>query len=498
MGSEMCIRDRVRAKQMGGDIVALPFVAHIYAASNNSSGDMTSSYDAWVSVRWARLHEPLDAGTIVPTSPLPDLCLSPLSPALEVQRRELQREAASGWRMWTNNLLSIVRLPHSIALTTSFCAITLGQCLLHTHVEDTSAIVRIGPNPVDGSYAQFYISYCGINISISIVGGNRPLRVLIEPVGCGNAGNLMRPGEMGELVPRNPVNCSDFLMVGSLRYVWQRLGRAFVNEDASFIFQPAGFLHPGILRPTRKPIRSVPVPSPLDSEPHAVWSFAEGAIGLSEVPEGHLGLSLSQVRQEVAAAAAAEAAASATFGDAAEIKEAVQAAVMWNTIYTPAEYGPTLPVSRAWDFIPGKHDSDWAYVLFDWDNFFASYMMSLDPRPAAKSLSYSNLIQVVRSRTSRGFVPNYSAGGSKSVDRSEPPVGARVLLELYRRYGDIWIVRLLYNDLRAWSDWFLRYRADGPFGIISLGSDTISGYQDVSAGTMQGARYESGLDNSPM
>ena len=38
----------------------------------------------------------------------------------------------------------------------------------------------------------------------------------------------------------------------------------------------------------------------------------------------------------------------------------------------------------------------------------------------------------------------------------------------------------------------------GPLGLVSLGSDHIDGYRDSAAGTMQGARFESGLDNSPM
>jgi len=52
-------------------------------------------------------------------------------------------------------------------------------------------------------------------------------------------------------------------------------------------------------------------------------------------------------------------------------------------------------------------------------------MSSLDPR--SKAIAYSNLIQVVRSKTAKGMIPNYSAGGSKSVDRTEPPIGAKVL-----------------------------------------------------------------------
>ena len=280
-------------------------------------------------------------------------------------------------------------------------------------------------------------------------------------------------------------------------------------------------------------------------------------------------------------ARAAELARYAEFGEHAEVKEALQAATMWNYIYTPAEYGPFLPVSRAWNFVKHNVNLDWAYVIFDWDNIFASYMTSLDPR--AKDIAYSNYIQVVRSRTARGMVPNYSAGGTKSVDRTEPPIGAKVLREMHRKYGerhaatppympshtrthshtpshtpytpshtpytpshtlthpphplytlthphtplthtptpssplttsqynpsyplthpyaplgDDWLVELLFDDLLRWSDWFAAERMHGPLGLVSLGSDHIDGYSDSAAGTMQGSRFESGLDNSPM
>ena len=60
------------------------------------------------------------------------------------------------------------------------------------------------------------------------------------------------------------------------------------------------------------------------------------------------------------------------YGEQAEVKEALQAATMWNYIYTPAEYGPFLPVSRAWNFVKGNVNLDWAYVIFDWDNTFGT------------------------------------------------------------------------------------------------------------------------------
>ena len=66
-------------------------------------------------------------------------------------------------------------------------------------------------------------------------------------------------------------------------------------------------------------------------------------------------------------------------------------------------------------------------------------------------------------------------------------VGAKVLLEMYTKYKDEWIVELLFDDLLDWSNWFLRARVLPPAGLISLGGNG-----------MQGARFESGLDNSPM
>ena len=74
----------------------------------------------------------------------------------------------------------------------------------------------------------------------------------------------------------------------------------------------------------------------------------------------------------------------------------------------------------------------------------------------------------------------------------------QVLLEMHRKYADDWLVQLLFDDLYDWNTWFVTSRALGPAGIISLGSDTIDGFDGDAAGTMQGARFESGLDNSPM
>ena len=136
--------------------------------------------------------------------------------------------------------------------------------------------------------------------------------------------------------------------------------------------------------------------------------------------------------------------------------------------------------------------------LKDWDNLFASLLAGLDN----KEIAYSNLFQVVKSKTAAGFIPNWSTGGVKSQDRTEPPIGARVLWELYKKYNEKWIIEALWDDLLDWNDWFMSNRILQPFGLVGLGSH----YESHSPGTrkyivsdiMQAARWESGLDNSPM
>ena len=176
------------------------------------------------------------------------------------------------------------------------------------------------------------------------------------------------------------------------RYLWFRGGDVAVDAASGAVtLSPRGHATPTVVSPTRSPTAGLQLPAPLAAAPHAAYSLGGGRpLGLREGGGG--APSLDAVRTVVRAARATELARYAAYGEHAEVKEALQAATMWNYIYTPAEYGPFLPVSRAWNFVKGNVNLDWAYVIFDWDNIFASYMTSLDPR--AKDIAYSNYIQV--------------------------------------------------------------------------------------------------------
>jgi len=56
-------------------------------------------------------------------------------------------------------------------------------------------------------------------------------------------------------------------------------------------------------------------------------------------------------------------------------------------------------------------------------------MLSLD----AKEQGYSALIQVIKAKTAEGFVPNTAASVNKAR-HTQPPVGSKVLLEMYKKY----------------------------------------------------------------
>eukprot|EP01051_Picozoa_sp_SAG22_P013181 SAG22_NODE_1450_length_4395_cov_19.169926_4_plen_96_part_00 len=95
-------------------------------------------------------------------------------------------------------------------------------------------------------------------------------------------------------------------------------------------------------------------------------------------------------------------------------------------------------------------------------------------------------------------MPNFAAGGLRSQDRTEPPIGAKVTLDLVKKFGADamkWVVKIVFNDLLDWSDWFIRKRLKPPLMMVALGTFND---QTGQAGNMQDARYESGLDNSPM
>lgn len=165
----------------------------------------------------------------------------------------------------------------------------------------------------------------------------------------------------------------------------------------------------------------------------------------------------------------------------------------WDTIYEAEHDRICSPVSRIWN-------NNWGgYVLFDWDTYFAALMASVEN----KELAQLNAIAITDEVTERGFIPNFGAANDlKSRDRSQPPVGSFVCMEIYKKWPEKWFLERVYPILLGWNRWFSTHRMTKE-GYLCWGSDLFEPVNDMfvechSIQDWQGAAFESGLDNSPM
>jgi len=171
--------------------------------------------------------------------------------------------------------------------------------------------------------------------------------------------------------------------------------------------------------------------------------------------------------------------------------EGMWRSVIWNTIYAPSLGRPVTVVSRDW-CVDGNYGD---FVLFEWDTFFSA----LQAAPASRELAYNNVRAVLSGVTERGFVPSIFCELGKSRDRSMLPVGAMIVWKLYERFGDKEFVAEVFPKLLGWHRWWFTARDGNGDGLLEWGSDNYpSPHPQWQAHTLQAARYESGLDNSPM
>jgi hypothetical protein len=487
--------------------LALPLRAHVYPAPGSAG-------NASFSLQWS-VHGGGGGGFF----PLPAASLDAALPAPELARRALQQRAASGWGSWLHrDILSVVLLPDSACISVQLCHLPTGICLEGTQIDGNGAQgnlpVRVGAHAIDHSYSQAFVSFLFLNVSIEyVVSGGTGLDLTVTP----------QPGSL---------DVEQYAVVFAGRFAWGRVG-TFTALPGGLAFEGAG-LASVALSVTAPPLpasslpeihaQGEPYPFPCDADRQCASEQCScnegGCIGLcsKEAPlvyyaasfpsGGAVGLSttvgaaLGAVEARVAAGAASAAAFFARFGAAlAPTTEAVSSALGWSNIFVPTEYGPMVTTSFGFTWIsPAPTSYDWAYVTFDWDNILMAFEASV---LGARDTATSSLIQVIKSKHNDGFVPNWYSGGSKS-QASEPLLGSKVLLDLYTRFGDLWLVELLFDDLFDWHEWTWQRRrvvvpgsacCDEP-GYISVGNDYTRDCEDPAdcVGAFKG---ESGLDQSP-
>ena len=92
--------------------------------------------------------------------------------------------------------------------------------------------------------------------------------------------------------------------------------------------------------------------------------------------------------------------------------------------------------------------------------------------------------------------------GQKTFDRSQPPVGSAMILAVYKRMGNVQLVKDLFPSLLKWNRWFSEHRMRSS-SALSWGSEPFEPrygnvWETEGVNSRYGAALESGLDNSPM
>ncbi len=368
----------------------------------------------------------------------------------------LQKRLARGWNTWdVNSVTEQVLLPEGFTIRVGLkhnsslnSDAFLSDALIGRQGQGVEQVFP-GPHTWNGSFTELRLSWRGISLVLQTAHDGDDLVMLATPAVAKKA------------VP--PV------LVFSTGVLWNR---------------PGSVSRTGEVIEFRGPARQVRVyatakDAPLPSAPVTGPFFAAALVE-------PVGLSTGRPRtvEQIRAVLARERPAGTS------VAQAIETVLGWDTIYEPSKSRVVSPVSRVWS-------TGWGgYVLFDWDTFFAASMAAVGDR----DLAYADALETLREETAEGFVPNYArAGDWKSFDRSEPPVGAITVLTLYRQFRDRWFVRDAFDPLLRWNRWWAAHRTVGSYLVWGTDPENQPGNpDDRSVGTLQAAKFESGLDNSPM
>ena len=353
------------------------------------------------------VHTPLAA----PTQRSRSAAQEPMAPA-SAQYQQVQKRLATGWNTWdAHSVTTQVLLPDGLAIhvglkhnSTLYSDAFLGDALIGRQTPGAEQVFP-GPHSWEGSYTDLRLSWKGHSLRLQTAHDGGNLVMLATPL------------------PSPPLSALPATIVFSVNYLWDRPGNAMRQPGH---IEAHGPLHAVTVYCTCKNgTAAEDVNLPLGGA-YLSTDFVE-PVGIST--GGPLGVQKITAIMDRASEAYHQSVA--RNGNAADVVDAIQTVLGWDTIYEPEGRRVLSPVSRVWSVNWG------GYVIFDWDTFFAATMASMGDR----DLAYADAIETLRSETRQGFVPNYARSGDwKSSDRSEPPVGSVTVLGIYQRFHDRWFL----------------------------------------------------------
>ncbi|OJJ18446.1 hypothetical protein BKI52_22790 [marine bacterium AO1-C] len=382
----------------------------------------------------------------------------------------IKKRLIKGWNTWnTRSVLSQVLLPEGFAVNLNFKQHNwleekyLKDALIGRYGKQAEQITP-GIHTYTGSYTELTIQWQTLYARIQTAHVGDDLVILVTP-----------------LKPTKPLskNKNKVALIVEAAMLWNRNGALRKNGNQLEAKFPSGKStsvhitgnpHTDYYVPTYSPYLAV---------------FLDQPVGISTGKQRSLA-EIQQIVKEQKVQVQKE--ARQKYKELAEAFTAVQAGVAWNLIYEPKYDRVVSTVGRLWNAEYG------GYCLFGWDNFFLSYVTSLSSR----DLAFANVLEHLRGKTEEGFIPNDNRGnGSKSWDRSQPPVGAIMVKEIYKRYPEKWFLEATFDDLLGWNRWWFKKRLNE--GLLSYGSHKAKNlFFEPATQSKRTAGYESGMDDSPM
>jgi len=373
--------------------------------------------------------------------------------------QKLKDEVAVGWNTWnTKSVLSHVLLPQCFALNLQLHNAQSGKTLENALIGrqgDPVLIEKIdqGNRTYDGSYTDLVIEWEGIKVRIQSAAKGNSLNLLITPLTVDNHSFLKVKPEI----------------------LWGKNGVVKISENT--------------ILPKFSALKlKIYTVGQVGSSNDSCLTFSlSGKIGLTT----NIKYNIVEIEHEIDKAKKKCENDKKRHQAYLALYEPMQNVLAWNTIYEPTQHRVISLVSQAWSEIWG------GFMLPVWDTYLAAYMLSFDN----KALAYSSALAVTNNLTEGGFVPNVATGFGKTEDRSQPPIGSFVIKELYKRYHEEWILHETFDKLLSWNRWWDQNR--NYKGFLCWGSTSYPNYQNnkslaYGVNELQGALYESGLDNSAM
>ncbi len=375
--------------------------------------------------------------------------------------RQLQEKLCKGWNTWYNNsVMSHVLLPEGFSI--NLCLSRNGQwdqgfireIFKASKAEKREEQVTLGLRSDDGTYTSLKIKYKDELAEVESATDGSDVLILVSP----------------EKSSRNQ-------LVVEAGILWNKEGIAGMKNQQLIGQFPSGQI---TVSTTEKTIEDAYV---VTSAPHITIPLYN-EVGIYTGKKR----TLQEIKDIIGKRRKEQQLRVDGFKDLSEQFKAMQTILAWNTIYDAPNHRAISPVSRNWNRSWG------GFVLFDWDTYFASYMFSL----FNKDLAYANAVEITKAITEKGFIPNYQAPfENSSWDRSQPPIGSTIILQIYNRYHEKWFLEEVYDELLSWNRWWEKNRDIN--GYLAWGSDQVpDSVKSIDNHNIQAAKFESGLDNSPM